>query len=287
MRLWIGAGLLSLAVPALAADPLTGAPSQFATVDGLKVHYKVLGRGEPTLVLVHGWTCNLGFWKAQAPLAQSLRVLFVDLPGHGKSDAPPRTYSMQLMARGVEAAMRAAGVDKGVLVGHSMGTVVIWQLSRLFPEKALALVAVDGSFRNPFKTQEERERWASRDKGQDYKTALAARLDGLIGTTAPAALRAEIKAEMLKTPEHVATSAAYEMTDPIALSPDPPIELPVLGVYADYWPANYKAEIARFIPKLDYRLLAGAGHFLMMEKPAEFDDILLGWLRQQVFPRPQ
>ena len=54
----------------------------------MKVHYKVLGRGEPTLVLVHGWTCNLGFWSGQAPLASSVRIVLIDLPGHGESDKP-------------------------------------------------------------------------------------------------------------------------------------------------------------------------------------------------------
>src|SRR5262245_45695393 len=180
-----------------APDRLAQAPSFFANFDGIKVHYKVLGSGQPTLVLVHGWTCNLGFWKAQAPLADQMRLVLVDLPGHGMSDKPERVYSMELMARALEAVLQDAKIERAVLVGHSMGTPVVWQFSRLFPAKTQALVAVDGSFRTNFKTQEERERWAARNKGRDYKTSMASRLDGLIGTTAAPELRDVIKTEML------------------------------------------------------------------------------------------
>jgi pimeloyl-ACP methyl ester carboxylesterase len=98
---------------------------------------------------------------------------------------------MELMARALDAVLSDAKIEKAVLVGHSMGTPVVWQFSRLHPEKTQALIAVDGSFRSNFKTQEERERWASRNKGGgDYKTRMASRLDGLIGTTRdPAAAR--------------------------------------------------------------------------------------------------
>ena len=263
------------------SDRIAQAPSFFASFDGLKVHYKVLGSGQPTLLLVHGWTCNLGFWKGQAELADQMRVVLVDLPGHGRSDKPERTYSMELMARALDAVLQDAKIEQVVLVGHSMGTPVVWQFSRLYPGKTQALIAVDGSFRTSFRTQEERERWASRNKGKDYRTAMASRLDGLIGTTAPPELRDEIKSEMLRTPEHVAASCSYEMTDPKVYLKDPPIGVPVLGVYTSQWPKDYRPEIAGFIPKLDYRTLDGAGHFLMMERPDAFNDIVRAFLRQQ------
>ena len=276
------AALLMGGLQSPAADRIAQAPSFFATFDGLKVHYKVLGSGQPTLLLVHGWTCNLGFWKGQASLSDEMRVVLVDLPGHGRSDKPERAYSMELMARALDAVLSDAKIEKAVLVGHSMGTPVVWQFSRLHPEKTQALIAVDGSFRSNFKTQEERERWASRNKGGgDYKTRMASRLDGLIGTTAAPQLRDEIKAEMLRTPEHVAASCSYEMTDPKVYVKDPPIGVPVLGVYTSQWPKDYRPEIAGFIPKLDYRTLDGAGHFLMMERPDAFNDLVRAFLRQQ------
>src|SRR5262249_28266736 len=70
-------------------DRLAEAPSKFAKLDDIKIHYKALGKGDTTLVLVHGWSCNLSFWKEQiGDLEKKVQLVLIDLPGHGKSDRP-------------------------------------------------------------------------------------------------------------------------------------------------------------------------------------------------------
>jgi pimeloyl-ACP methyl ester carboxylesterase len=212
-----------------------------------------------------------------------MRVVAIDLPGHGASDTPEIAYTMPLFARAIDAVLRDAKVDQAVLAGHSMGTPVVWQFARLYPAKTLALVAVDGSFRAFVTTEADRQRWAARYKGQDYKTAMAGVVDNLIGRIADAALAREIKTEMLKTPQHVASSAAYEMSDPKAYATEPELAVPVLAVYAaaPHWSASYRKAIEVFLPRLDYQTMSGVGHFLMMEKPADFNRRLLAFLRAQ------
>ena len=106
-----------------------------ATVDGLNIYSASSGSGKPTVVLVHGWTCDSSSWDAQVPvLASRYRVVTLDLPGHGRSGAPrDGKFSMDLFARAVEAVRVETGADKIVLVGHSMGAPVIRQYARLFP----------------------------------------------------------------------------------------------------------------------------------------------------------
>src|SRR5258708_35955954 len=111
--------LASLASAAAAAD----GPSHFAPVDNARVHYESYGTGSEAIVFIHGWSCDLTFWRGQAPLYRKHRALLIDLPGHGKSDKPVIAYPAEHMARGVEAAMRDAGVERAVLVGHSLGGV--------------------------------------------------------------------------------------------------------------------------------------------------------------------
>src|SRR5215216_4925432 len=60
--------------------------SRFANYGETKVHYQTSGKGEEALVFVHGWTCNSDFWRGQTGAFPALRVLAVDLPGHGQSD---------------------------------------------------------------------------------------------------------------------------------------------------------------------------------------------------------
>src|SRR5205823_13629549 len=77
------------------AKALEKAPSKFAKYDGVRVHYKSLGEGKTALVFVHGWCCDLTFWRYQVPAFDGkLRMVLIDLPGHGKSDKPKREYTM-------------------------------------------------------------------------------------------------------------------------------------------------------------------------------------------------
>jgi pimeloyl-ACP methyl ester carboxylesterase len=59
-------------------------------------------------------------------------------------------------------------------------------------------------------------------------------------------------------------------------------------VYSDapHWTAGYRKAIEVFIPKLDYQTMTGVGHFLMMEKPAEFNRRVLAFLRAQGLLKP-
>src|SRR4029450_4289348 len=99
------------------------AESRFTMLDGARIHYVNYGKGGEALVLIHGWTCNLDNWRDQFPdFAKRNRVIAIDLPGHGQSDKPQLSYTMDLFARAVDAVLQDAKVKRAVLVGHSMGT---------------------------------------------------------------------------------------------------------------------------------------------------------------------
>ena len=102
--------------------------SRRAKLDGAEVHYTNFGDGEFAVVLVHGWNCDEGVWKAQVPaLPAKVRVITIDLPGHGQSDKAKIAYTMDLHARALAAVLDDAAVKSAVLVGHSNGTPVIRQ----------------------------------------------------------------------------------------------------------------------------------------------------------------
>ena len=84
--------------------------SHFTTFDGARIHYVNYGKGSEALVLIHGWTMNLDSWRDQvSDFAKRNRVIVIELPGHGQSDKPQVTYSMDLFARAVDAVMRGFG----------------------------------------------------------------------------------------------------------------------------------------------------------------------------------
>ncbi|MGH9658279.1 MAG: alpha/beta fold hydrolase [Bryobacteraceae bacterium] len=258
-----------------------------AMLDGAKVHYQSLGKGDTAVVFIHGWTCDGTFWRLQTPaVAPRRRALLVDLPGHGQSGKPRVAYTMPLMARGVEAAMRDAGVKRAVLVGHSMGVPVARQVIRMFPGKVIGFVAVDGRFPkkpgDPAELAKHEKGFAdftARFRGPDYKENLLKSVEFMLGPAAPAPLREEIKTKMSATPQHVMVSAMEGMADWTYGDPSP-IRVPVLAVFARGSGIKPEEEkfAASFIPKLEWVVWDGVGHFLMMEKPEEFNRLLNGFL---------
>ena len=90
------------------------------------IHVREDGRrGAAPLVLIHGYAASLRWWDAVVPaLAREFRVVRLDLLGHGGSEKPREGYSMQSQAEIVTQAMRALGVERAPVVGHSMGGIV-------------------------------------------------------------------------------------------------------------------------------------------------------------------
>lgn len=262
------------------ADKAGAGRSRFTKLDGMRVHYTDAGRGDEALVFVHGWTCNLSFWRWQTPaFASRTRVIALDLPGHGESDKPQGiAYTMDLFARAIDATLKDAGVKRAVLVGHSMGTPIVRQFYRRFPDKTLALVLVDGGLR-PFAPRAQMEQFVAPLRGAGFKEAMPRMLDGMLQPVQSETLRAEIRAAMLSTPQHVTVSAMDGMMDEAIFAEDQ-IKVPVLAVLArsPFWPPDNEQFFRKLAPDLDYRMWDGVSHFLMMDRPDEFNRTLIDFL---------
>lgn len=277
---WCAALLLALTLaPAAFAKDSTKAQSRFTKLDGARIHYVNYGKGREALVLIHGWTSNLDFWRDQVPdLAKRNRVIAIDLPGHGLSDKPQVTYSMELFARAVDAVLRDAHVDRAVLMGHSMGTPVARQFYRKYPQKTLAIVIVDGALR-PFADRKTMDGMIAGFRGPNYKAAAGQMLAAISGPYLSAADRERIKVSFENTPQHVVVGAMEGMADDSIWGPDK-INIPVLAIMAKlpFYPPNIEELSRAIVPKLDFQMWEGVGHFLMMEKPKQFNDAVIAFL---------
>jgi len=244
--------------------------SRFAKFNDTKIHYLSRGKGDEALIFVHGWTCNAEFWRPLMNDFPSLRVVAVDLIGHGQSDKPHVTYTMEYFARSIEAVLLDAHIKRAVLVGHSMGTPVIQQFYRLFPEKTAGLVIVDGALR-PFLPKEQMDQFVNSLRS-NYQTAKPGFVEGILGPLKDEKLRSEIKTSMLATPDYVGISAMESMADEKSYGNEK-IKVPVLAILAKspFWGPDTETFLRSLIPDLDFRMWEGVSHFLMMERPQEFD----------------
>lgn len=123
--------------------------------DGVKLHYQYIpskGNG-PTLVLCNGILCINNYWvylmdyfKDRCP------ILTWDYRGHGMSELPEdfNDCTVTHHAKDLKAVMDAAGVEKAVLLGFSMGVQAVFEFYRHWPEKVIALIPISGGVAKPF-----------------------------------------------------------------------------------------------------------------------------------------
>jgi pimeloyl-ACP methyl ester carboxylesterase len=274
-----------LLAPLLCLVSLAAWPLSAATLDGMKIHSTSTGKGPRTIVLVHGWTCDDTSWAGQVPaLSKQYRVVTLDLPGHGRSGSPKDgTFSMDLFARAVEAVRAEQRVDKVVLVGHSMGTPVIRQYARLYPQHVAALVIVDGVVIAP-------PQQGGRGIAPPIIPAQIMSPEGLklresmirsmFTPKTPADVQARVLKMMLGAPPATAAGAMTATFDTSTWTDDV-MTMPVYGIYAEKSALlGDPAYLKKLFPKVEYVEMPGTGHFVMMEQPEEFNRLLTAFLNK-------
>lgn len=161
MRLWvkilIGAALVLLIGPFLIpVPPVAGVPaedladrdSRFTEINGIQVHYKLAGEGEPAVLLLHGFGASVFSWRdVLKPLAEYRKVVAFDRPAFGLTQRPLKwqgenPYSMEAQVNLTLGLMDELGLERAILIGHSAGGAVAVETALAAPDRIAGLVLV-------------------------------------------------------------------------------------------------------------------------------------------------
>ncbi len=250
----------------------------------------MFGRGKP-VILLHGWLGSWGLWQqTMADLASSYRTYALDFWGFGESGKKRVTYAVQDFVSLVDQFMEQLGIERAPLVGHSMGGTVSLSVAMKYPQR-VTKVAVAGS---PIAGSS----LAPLLKLAGYRP-IAFLLFNLMGPFRawmkyfysrricsdprfPDMMDRDLSRTTLES--FLVSIATLRRTDLTRRLEQ--VQVPVLGMYGDndrvvdplQWQPLEKgvrqAKISRF-PE--------AGHFMMLENPAEFSQILKSFLDE---PQP-
>jgi pimeloyl-ACP methyl ester carboxylesterase len=125
--------------PAAAQAP----QSRFASVNGVRLHYLIAGKGTP-VVLLHGYAETSRMWLPLiAKLAATHTVIAPDLRGFGDSDAPAGGYTKAAMAQDVHALLQSLKIEHIRLVGHDIGLMVAYAYAAQYPADVDRIVLMD------------------------------------------------------------------------------------------------------------------------------------------------
>jgi pimeloyl-ACP methyl ester carboxylesterase len=118
------------------------------TIGGELIHYEVLGRGRP-VILIHSW---LGSWRYWVPTMQNLqlkyRVYALDLHGFGDSSKNHHKYTLDNQVKLLSDFMTAMAIPKAAVIGHGLGAWVTAEFARLYPDKAPRVMLISAPLFN-------------------------------------------------------------------------------------------------------------------------------------------
>jgi len=253
-------------------------PGMALSRDGTPISYETAGQGEVALVLVHGWSCDARYWRAQVPVfSRKYRVVVLDLAGHGHSGSNRTTYTMRSFGEDVQAVVEAAGCSRVILVGHSMGGPVVAEAARLMPGRVIGLIGIDTLENVEYPLTAEELKRMTEPMEKDFRSGCRQFVSTMLSSKTDGGLREWILSDMSAAPPPVALSAMREMMSQYitgeAAKVFEQIRIPVVTVNGDMWPVDYEAN-RRHMASFDAIVLKEADHFLMMDRPDDFNSAL-------------
>ena len=293
LTLWGAQSPVVAQQPALDLDALT----KVVTVNGLA--FPVIDHGTgPAVLLLHGFPDSRFLWRHQVgPLVNAgFRVIAPDLRGFGDAPKPSAVadYRLQVTATDVIGILDALGVKQARIVGHDWGAALTWFLAATRPDRFERVVGISvGAIGNSgMNTLAQREKswyflffqfegvaeatlqqndWAffkefSRGQGDidRYWKDLAR----------PGALTAGLNWYRANVRPQAPVAAPFQL---------PKIAVPAMGVWSDGDPFLTEEQMTRSPERLSgtwrYERISGAGHWLMLDKPAELNRLLLDFLK--------
>lgn len=252
-------------------------------VGDIELYYEVHGEGAP-LVLIAGLGYPLWQWHLMVPyLEKHFRVIAFDNRGVGQSDKPAGPYTASMLAKDTVGLLDALGIDKAVVMGHSMGGFVAQAIALEYPQKVEKLILCSTNFGGPRHIPVTPEAMAVlADVTSDPVTRFK---NGLVVSTAPG--WAERNPEMIQKwiewraanpiePVHyqaqlavglglLPEAAAFESKLPKVSAPT----LILFGAHDKVVPPANADLLAKQIAGSQIRILPDAGHFFPLEVPEE------------------
>jgi pimeloyl-ACP methyl ester carboxylesterase len=248
------------------------------TVDGVRLAYEVAGGGEPAMLFVHGWCCDRSYFAPQLRhFAARHTVVALDLRGHGDSGRPePGTagYDVSALADDVLAVAGDAGLDRPVVVGHSLGGLVALAVAGR-PGAVRAAVLVDPAPMFPGRGQEYFERSVPA-VAQDHDGAWRRRFAARLFRPTDTARREETLAGMGAVPPPVAAALMSGMARFDGARALERVAVPLLAVTA----AEAEAGLGGY-PAVTLGRTVGAGHFNQLEVPDQVNSMIERFLALQ------
>ena len=246
--------------------------------DGVEIHFDRRGDGPVTLVFVHGWGNSRAIWEDQVALfSVKYEVVNIDLPGFGESGNDRKQFTIPSYADDVATVLSSLALERVVLVGFSMGALVVIEAANKAPETVVGVILVDGRHDVDFKTPSDsiggivkymmdvvndptNEKLVSNGFYKRNEEANFNRISAMLRDGSRVGWEESLADAIRWGSENHAAAISR-------------VRAPIMGIYTDLSPVNVEA-FRKYAPEFQARIISDAGHVLMWDAPDEFNDVL-------------
>jgi len=249
------------------------------------VHYEVLGKGEP-VILLHGWLGSWGYWlDAMRVLSKDYRVYALDFWGFGESDRRRESFRISDFVNLVLDFMERLGIAKARLIGHSMGGTVALSIALQAPSKVKQVGVVSSPLEG--KSLSLLLKMAAVPQLAFLAWSNPWFLRTLLRTMAPRTAKnwREWYQMLMRDLSKTTLASFFQSINSLYKTDLKPylgeINTSVFGIYGlrDNIVNPKQAEIVKRIPKAEVKHMPHCGHFPMLDDPQGFNEALINFLR--------
>jgi pimeloyl-ACP methyl ester carboxylesterase len=243
--------------------------------DGVDIAYSEAGNGPVSLLFIHGGLASRAFWAPQlTPLAGEFRVAALDLAGHGDSGRNRERWPIAAFAGDVCAVAEALDLRRIIIVGNSLGGPVALEAAPRLAGRAIGVIGVDTlhAAESAFPPDEARAMAAA--YRADFRRACMEMCRALFHPGEHLELQAWALKTMFAMDQEVVARMMESLAGYDLGATFKNAGIPIRAINGDLWPTQVEANRA-LAADFDAVIMKGAGHYPMLERPEEFNRILI------------
>lgn len=231
------------------------------------------GTGSAPVIFIHSLAGNTQQWSAQLNHVRTTRrAIALDLRGHGQSLSPADgDYGIDSMAQDVQIVVEQLGLERFILVGHSMGGSVAVAYAGAYPERVTGLLLVDPSGDSTQLPAEEMQQYLGALESDAYSTVIEGYWNQIL-TGSTEMTETKVMQDLRDTPKATVVGVFQEL---FSYNPVPALKGyngPKLSVITAL--NETPVSLHNLVPNLPHKKITGTGHWLQMDKPEEFNRIM-------------
>jgi pimeloyl-ACP methyl ester carboxylesterase len=233
---------------------------------------------KPPLVLIHGAGASRLDWPPKLRRLPGIRVIALDLPGHGRSTGSSRA-DIGVYAEDVCAFLDTLGIERAIIAGHSMGGGIAQQIAITYPDRVAGLILLGTGSKLPVEPALPRRIIEETDAAIDWL------IDTAWGENAPDNMKRRGHQRLESIPPQVVRDdyVACQRFDSRPYLEQ--ITAPTLVIAARddrMMPLKFSQTLAERIPNTTFFIVEDAGHMFPLEKGPEITELISEWLSEKL-----